>query len=219
MCRIFSCVVGRGRLLWPVHSLGKTLLAFDLFYFVLQGQICLLLQVNLSISYFCIPVPYSEEDIWGGGVSSNTLPLNMCKCAQMLSHIWLFETPWTVAWLASLSMGFSRQEYWMGMPFSPPEDLPTQGSNPHILHILHGRQILYHWHLLGSPHICTASSNIKTIHTNVSLLPLVNPHWYIIIIQHPQFTLNFNSAVTHSMSFGKCRITCVDHYGIIQILS
>ena len=42
MCSIFSCVVGRGCLLWPVHSLGKTLLAFAFFHSVLQGQICLI---------------------------------------------------------------------------------------------------------------------------------------------------------------------------------
>ena len=47
-CVVFSCVVGRGCLLWPVHSLGKTLLAFDLLHFVLQGQICLLLQISLD---------------------------------------------------------------------------------------------------------------------------------------------------------------------------
>ena len=48
MCNIFSCVVGRGCLLWPVHSLGKILLAFALLNFVLQGQIYLLLQVSLD---------------------------------------------------------------------------------------------------------------------------------------------------------------------------
>ena len=42
MCRVFSCVFGRGCLLWPVHSLGKTLLAFALLHSVFQGQICLL---------------------------------------------------------------------------------------------------------------------------------------------------------------------------------
>ena len=46
MCRIFSCVVGKGCLLWPVCSLGKTLLAFALLHSVFQGQICLLLQVS-----------------------------------------------------------------------------------------------------------------------------------------------------------------------------
>ena len=48
MCRVFSCVVGRGCLLLPVRSLGKNLLAFALLRFVLQGQICLLLQVSLD---------------------------------------------------------------------------------------------------------------------------------------------------------------------------
>ena len=48
MCRVFSCVVGRGCLLWPVFSLGKTLLAFALLHFVLQGQSGLLLQVFLD---------------------------------------------------------------------------------------------------------------------------------------------------------------------------
>ena len=44
LCRVVSCVVGRGYLLRPVHSLGKTLLAFPLLHCVLQGQIRLLLQ-------------------------------------------------------------------------------------------------------------------------------------------------------------------------------
>ena len=48
MCRVFSCGVGRGCLLWPVGSLGRTLLAFVLLHSVLQGQICLLLQVFLD---------------------------------------------------------------------------------------------------------------------------------------------------------------------------
>ena len=53
---VFSCVVGRGCLLWPVHSLGKFLLAFDLLHFVLQGQTCLLLQVSLPIFAFQSPM-------------------------------------------------------------------------------------------------------------------------------------------------------------------
>ena len=43
---------------------------------------------------------------------------------KLLSHVQLFETPWTVAYKASLSMEFSRQEYWSGLPFPPPGDLP-----------------------------------------------------------------------------------------------
>ena len=48
MCRVFSCVVGRGCLLWPVCSLCKILLAFALLHPVLQGQTRLLLQVSLN---------------------------------------------------------------------------------------------------------------------------------------------------------------------------
>ena len=52
----------------------------------------------------------------------------MCVC--VLSHVQLFATPWTVAHQASLSMGFSRQEYWGGFPFPSPEDLPDPGTDP-----------------------------------------------------------------------------------------
>ena len=49
---------------------------------------------------------------------------------KSLSHVWLFVTPWTVAYQASLSMGFSRQEYWSGLPFPSPGDLPDPGIEP-----------------------------------------------------------------------------------------
>ena len=47
MCRVFSCVVGRGCFLWPVHFLGKTLLVFALLHSTFQDQICLFFQVSL----------------------------------------------------------------------------------------------------------------------------------------------------------------------------
>ena len=52
----------------------------------------------------------------------------MCICA--LSHVRLFVTPWTVAHQAPLSTEFSRQEYWSGLPFPTPEDLPKPGIKP-----------------------------------------------------------------------------------------
>ena len=54
----------------------------------------------------------------------------MCVCVRVLSCIRLFATPWTVAHQAPLSVGFSRQEYWDGLPCPPPEDL----CNPGIEH-------------------------------------------------------------------------------------
>ena len=53
------------------------------------------------------------------------------------SHIQFFVTLWAVALQAPLSLGFSRQEYWSGLPFPSPGDLPNQGSNPDLLHLLH----------------------------------------------------------------------------------
>ena len=52
-----------------------------------------------------------------------------CVC-QLLSHVWLFATPWTIARQDPLFMGFSRQEYWSALPFPSPEDLPSTGIKP-----------------------------------------------------------------------------------------
>ena len=49
---------------------------------------------------------------------------------KSLRHVWLFATLWTVAHQAPPSMGFSRQEYWSGLPFPSPEDLPDPGIKP-----------------------------------------------------------------------------------------
>ena len=65
MCGLFSCDIWRGWLLWPVCSLGKTLLAFALLRFVLQDQICLFSRYLLT-SYFCISVLYNEKNIFFG---------------------------------------------------------------------------------------------------------------------------------------------------------
>ena len=49
---------------------------------------------------------------------------------KSLSRVRLFATPWTVAYQASPSMGFARQEYWSGLPFPFPGDLPNPGIEP-----------------------------------------------------------------------------------------
>ena len=60
----------------------------------------------------------------------------------------LFATPLTIALQAPPSMGFPRQEYWSGLSFPSPGDLPAQGSNPHLLHWQVNSLPLSH---LGSP--------------------------------------------------------------------
>ena len=57
-------------------------------------------------------------------------------CA-VLSHFRLFGIPWTVAHQVPLSMGFHRQEYWSGLPFPPPGDLPNPGIELCLLCLLH----------------------------------------------------------------------------------
>ena len=51
-------------------------------------------------------------------------------CVHLLSCVQLFATPWTVARQAPLSMRFSRQEYWSGLPFPSPGDVPDPGIEP-----------------------------------------------------------------------------------------
>ena len=46
---------------------------------------------------------------------------------QSLSCVWLFATPWIVAHQTPLSMEFSRQQYWNGLPFPTPGDIPDSG--------------------------------------------------------------------------------------------
>ena len=60
---------------------------------------------------------------------------------KSLSRVRLFVAPWTVAYQAPPSMGFSRQEYWSGLPFPSPGDLPDPGTEP--CGLPHGRQMLY----------------------------------------------------------------------------
>ena len=53
-----------------------------------------------------------------------------CAVLSRFSHVWLFMALWTVAHQVPLSMGFSRQEYWSGLPCLPPGDLPDPRTKP-----------------------------------------------------------------------------------------
>ena len=59
-----------------------------------------------------------------GGKSTQKVKVKSLSCVR------LFVTWWTVAYQAPLSMGFSRQEYWSGLPFPSPGDLPNPGIKP-----------------------------------------------------------------------------------------
>ena len=75
---------------------------------------------------------------------------NLSTCL-VLSHVQLFVTPRTATCQAPLSMGFSRQDYWSGCHFLLQGIFPTQGSNLHLLCLLHSRRIFYPLSRQGSP--------------------------------------------------------------------
>ena len=54
----------------------------------------------------------------------------MCCVLSYFSHVQLFATLWIIVRQAPLNMGFSRQEYWSGLPCPPPGDLPNPGIKP-----------------------------------------------------------------------------------------
>ena len=74
----------------------------------------------------------------------------ICLSVLMLSCVWFFTTPWTVACQAPLPMGFSQQEYCSGLPFPSPRDLPNPGMKPSLLHWQADSLPLSHW---GSPRL------------------------------------------------------------------
>ena len=97
---------------------------------------------------------------------------------RMLSCVHLFGTLWTVAHQVRLTFGFPRQEYWSGLPLSPPGDLSDPVLNLSLLHLLPWRQILYPMnHQISMPllqrHSIQPFPNIIFIKTNL----VVPAHW------------------------------------------
>ena len=86
---------------------------------------------------------------------------------------------WTVTRKAPLSTGFSRKEYWSGLPFLSPGDLlqGTQELNPYLLRFLHCRQVLYPLSHLGSPHGYTCPQSILNHYALVSLSTKILDGW------------------------------------------
>ena len=123
----------------------------------------------------------------------------VCACACCcFSHVQLSVTPWTVAHQPPLSMGFSRQEYWRGLPCPPPGDLLDPGIepvSPATPALQEDSSLLSHW---GSPtskrlrvktSFCTHSSlEIKGLVNAISDWKkkpslLKNAHWSSVFMQ------------------------------------
>ena len=80
--------------------------------------------VSNGICSLCVSVSHFGNTIF------QTASWSLKVKVKSLRHVWLFVIPWTVAYHTPPSMGFSRQEYWSGLPFPPPEDLPDPGIEP-----------------------------------------------------------------------------------------
>ena len=104
----------------------------------------------------------------------------MCVCAQLLICVQFCDansaTPWTVAPQAPLSTGFSRQEYWSGLPCPPPGKFLTQESNLHLISPALAGEFFTTSHHLGSPSLMTNDVN------NVFAC-LLATHMYIFFVQ------------------------------------
>ena len=85
--------------------------------------------MNHIFSFFSLPTPQQAQTIF-----AENKHFSICVVStwvlSLFSHVWLFETPWTVARQAPLSMGLSRQPYWSGLPCPPPGDLLYSGIKP-----------------------------------------------------------------------------------------
>ena len=78
--------------------------------------------------YTCLPTSYSVSKVLLSEITLIYFTLQ-CVCAQLLSGVWLFGNPWTVA-CQVLSRELPRQEHWSGLPFPTPGDLPDLGIEP-----------------------------------------------------------------------------------------
>ena len=108
-------------------------------------------------------------------ISFAVLALYVCGGLVTKSCLTL-ATPWTVARQAPLSMGFSRQEYWSGVPFRSPEDRPNPGTEPGLLN---GRQILYRLNYEGSPHIVFVYALVNILCPYIFVCECVCAYTYI----------------------------------------
>ena len=127
----------------------------------------------------------------------NTASPWACVCAQSFSCVQLFATPWTVACQASLSMEFSRKEYWSGLPFPTPEDPPDPGIEPKRLCVLHCQVGSLLLRDRGSPFACTAQwlSHLPSSpsHTLFRGWHTLNSQWMTYIVYKVSFPWNVSS--------------------------
>ena len=133
-----SCFVGRGKRRLLEHALVELLprgtpCPLERALRSLDHSLRIILQEKQMYSHpLAPPAPRTSSKMLVGTKThpcSSPFHRRACKLSR-LSCVWLFATLWIVAHQAPLFMGFSRQEYWSGLPCSPPGDLPYPGIKP-----------------------------------------------------------------------------------------
>ena len=150
-----------------ISSLEKRLLSSSAHFFIRIVCVCVCVCVCVSV---CVCVLYWV--VWAACVCWPLIPYQPLSFANIFSHsvgcffvlliffffllchvyvpshfsgVWLFATLWTIySPQAPLSIGFSRQEYWSGLPYPPAGDLPDPGIKPESLVSCTGRWVHYH---------------------------------------------------------------------------
>ena len=99
-----------------------------------MAELAVRLQSPCSFLYDMFTVLLVSSELVKHGHGGKTRPLDYMVIAHRVAMwhlvticVWLFVTPWTVACQAPPSMGFSRHEYWSGLPLPSPRDLPDPG--------------------------------------------------------------------------------------------
>ena len=129
---------------WFIYSREFLYFFLNFFHFIIiySASLCSLLHV---INYGTV--------IFLSVICISHLCMGACVLSHF-SHVRLCETLWTVARQAPLSMGFSRQKYWSGLPCPPPGNLCDPGHWTLVSYVsCIGRQVLYRWSHLGSAFI------------------------------------------------------------------
>ena len=116
---------------------------------------------------------------------------------KLLSGVRLFATPWTIAYQAPPSMGFSKQEYWSGLPFPSPGDLPDPGIESRPPALLAdalpseppGKSMSHK----GSPKSvsCRDASHVNKEPPSFCHIPLWKPYFLSDLTQNPYLTSGF----------------------------
>ena len=115
---------------FPALIVGPKFVSFHLVIIFANANV---INIHVFVSFNICNTCFYYSTSW---ICFHTRPYFVHACSVTYSF-WLFEIPWTLDCQVPLSMEFPRQEYWRGVPFSTPGDLPNPGSSLCLLCLLH----------------------------------------------------------------------------------